>query len=145
MSAHSQIIHCTCGNLRPYVECCGRFHSGEPADNAVKLMRSRYSAYVLRQEAYLLATWHPSTRPATLDLDADNVHWLGLEIRAQQPGASNARIEFIARFRVGDGVVQKQHEISRFLREDGRWFYLDGEFPPAPAPFAERRKVPRPG
>lgn len=130
------ISHCPCGNLRPYADCCGRFHAGDPADSAQKLMRSRYSAYVLRLQDYLLATWHASTRPAELALaESDALRWLGLDIRSQHQSAESARIEFIARYRIGDGPVQKQHEIGRFVREDGRWFYRDGEFPPPPAPW----------
>lgn len=90
---------------------------------------------MLRLEDYLLATWHASTRPASLGLaDADSTRWLGLEIRSQQETAFNARVEFIARYRIGSGPVQQQHEISRFVREGERWFYLDGKFPtPAPS------------
>ena len=139
--APAPITHCSCGNPRPYADCCGRFHLGESADSAQKLMRSRYSAYVLHLEDYLLATWHPSTRPPTLDLaDSESTRWLGLEIRSQQQTAESARIEFIARYRIGNGPVQRQHEISRFQREDGRWYYLDGEFPPPPPPFAQQRR-----
>jgi hypothetical protein len=58
---------CPCGSGRPYAACCGRLHGGEPAATAEELMRSRYSAYVLGLEAYLLATWHASTRPAALE------------------------------------------------------------------------------
>lgn len=129
-----QIAHCCCGNLRPYADCCGRFHAGEPADNAQKLMRSRYSAYVLQLEPYLLATWHVSTRPEQMDFRRTNMpQWLGLEIRSQQQGPDTARIEFIARYRVnGTGSIKTQHEISRFVREGGTWFYLDSDKPPAP-------------
>lgn len=136
------IIHCPCGILRSYAECCGRFHAGEQPDSAPKLMRARYSAYALRLPEYLLATWHPSTRPAELRLDpAEALRWLGLDIRAQQSSGDSARVEFIARFRQGDGGVQRQHEISRFVREQGRWFYLDGEFPPAPAKLGQKRQA----
>lgn len=106
-------------------------------------MRSRYSAFVLRLSDYLLQTWHPDTRPATLELpEAEQMRWLGLDIRAQQLGASGkrARVEFFARYREQDGPVKTQHEVSRFVREDGRWFYVDGEFPAPPAPFPSRRK-----
>jgi SEC-C motif domain protein len=133
---------CACGNLRAYAECCGRFHSGEPADTAPQLMRSRYSAYVLRLTDYLLATWHPDTRPATLELPpVEQLRWVGLDIRSQKLGGNGrrARVEFIARFREGDGSrVQSQHEVSRFVREDGRWLYVDGEFPAPPTPFTHR-------
>ena len=95
-------------------------------------MRSRYSAYVRGDAGYLLATWHPSTRPPALDFgDADATRWLGLEVRRhQQHGAHQATVEFIARYKVGGASAVRLHEISRFTHEDGRWFYVDGEFPP---------------
>ena len=128
------LTHCACGNPRSYADCCGRFHQGVAADNAVKLMRSRYSAYVLRLDQYLLDTWHASTRPKMLDLlEADVLQWLGLEIRSQQASLERARIEFIARYRVGGPgwPIERQHEIARFLKDeaDGRWYYVDGEEP----------------
>lgn len=92
-------------------------------------MRSRYSAYVLRLEPYLLATWHASTRPASLDLAADATRWLGLEVRRHDAlSPDRAVVEFVARYRIG-GRGQRLHETSRFVREDGRWFYVDGDFP----------------
>jgi SEC-C motif-containing protein len=119
---------CYCGSGKPYEACCGRLHSGaENAASAEVLMRSRYSAYVLKLEDYLLATWHPDTRPAELDLAADDSKWLGLEVkkRAAQD-ASHATVEFVARYRIA-GRGYRLHEISRFVREDGSWFYLDGD------------------
>jgi SEC-C motif-containing protein len=75
---------------------------------------------------YLLATWHSSTRPETLDFDA-NSKWLGLEVRGHKTtGADSAEVEFVARYRV-DGRAVRLHERSRFVREDGRWFYVDGD------------------
>ncbi len=101
-------------------------------------MRSRYSAYVLGLESYLLSTWHASTRPATLDLD-EGPRWLGLEVRRHEPlDATHAIVEFIARYRHG-GRAHRLHETSRFLREDGRWYYVDGRFPAA-EPGAERSR-----
>ncbi len=93
-------------------------------------MRSRYSAYVLGDVDYLLATWHPSTRPADPALDRPGVRrWLGLDVRThQRVGEAAATVEFIARSRVGGQPADRLHEISRFVREDGRWYYLDGEF-----------------
>jgi SEC-C motif-containing protein len=89
-------------------------------------MRSRYSAYVRRLEDYLLATWHVSTRPAELQLAAGpQPKWLGLEVKACSQEGDTAKVEFVARCRVG-GRAQRMHEISRFLREEGRWYYLDG-------------------
>lgn len=91
------------------------------------MMRSRYSAYVLKLEAYLLATWHTDTLPATLDL-AD-AKWLGLEVKKHlMVDSSNATVEFVARYKIG-GRAHRLHEISRFVCEDGCWFYLGGEFP----------------
>ena len=93
-------------------------------------MRSRYSAYVLGREPYLLATWHASTRPTALDLDKEtSPRWLGLDIkRHQATGPDSAVVEFVARYKTG-GRAHRLHEVSRFVREDGRWYYVDGEFP----------------
>lgn len=93
-------------------------------------MRSRYSAYVLALEAYLLATWHASTRPSSLGLaDDKRTRWLGLEVRKHElTGSDSASVDFVARYRIA-GRAQRLHEVSRFLREDGRWYYLDGGFP----------------
>ena len=91
-------------------------------------MRSRYSAYVLKLTDYLLATWHPSTRPPSLDLaEDDGTRWLGLEVRRHvQQDEAHATVEFVARYRI-DGRGHRLHEISRFVREQGRWYYVDGE------------------
>jgi SEC-C motif-containing protein len=89
-------------------------------------MRSRYSAFVLGDVPYLLGTWHSSQRPATLELEA-GAKWLGLEIKQHRiTGELTSEVEFVARFRVG-GKAVRQHERSRFVREDGRWFYVDGD------------------
>ncbi|MBI5429846.1 MAG: hypothetical protein HY938_05230 [Nitrosomonadales bacterium] len=118
---------CPCGGA-DYATCCGRYHGGTPAPDAISLMRSRYSAYALRLEDYLLATWHAGTRPAALDLATDHTKWLGLEVRKQIPeSADRAAVEFVARYKTG-GRAARLHEISRFVREGGRWFYVDGEF-----------------
>ena len=137
----SPIARCHCGNLRPYAECCGRFHNGELPETAQQLMRARYSAYVLMLEDYLLETWHPSTRPPDFCLaETIGTRWLGLDVRSQQQTGDRATIEFIARFRVGNGPAQQQNEISRFVREDGCWYYLDGEFPPPLPTYVQPRK-----
>jgi len=92
-------------------------------------MRSRYTAYVLGAEDYLLGTWHPSTRPVRLGLaDGVPVKWLGLEVlrvEADDPGDAHGTVEFVARCKPA-GRAQRLHETSRFVREDGRWFYLNG-------------------
>ena len=90
-------------------------------------MRSRYCAYVLSDERYLLATWHPSTRPGSIPFNK-NQKWLGLNvINARITGGASAEVEFIARSRVSNSAAVRQHERSRFVREDGRWFYVDGD------------------
>jgi SEC-C motif-containing protein len=118
---------CPCGGIS-YTACCEPLHRGSPASAAAALMRSRYSAYVMKLENYLLATWHPDTHPAMLDLADDNTKWLGLEIKRQQESGDTAVVEFVARYKVA-GRAHRLHEISRFVREDGQWFYVDGEFP----------------
>ncbi|GGJ62517.1 YchJ family protein [Deinococcus aquiradiocola] len=121
---------CPCGSGRRYAACCGTVHSGaRPARTAEILMRSRYSAYVLRLEAYLLHTWHPATRPERLDLQDDPARWLGLTVRSTRAGGpqdDTGEVSFTARYRV-DGESFRLDEDSRFVRLDGSWVYLDGE------------------
>lgn len=90
-------------------------------------MRSRYSAYVLDLTDYLRATWHASTRPAVMEPNLPGLKWLGLDVRRHTlQGADHATVEFVARSKLG-GRAQRLHETSRFVREDGRWYYVDGE------------------
>jgi SEC-C motif-containing protein len=118
---------CPCGSGRAYDRCCAPWHEGAAAPTAEALMRSRYSAYVRKLEDYLLATWHPETRPSELDLDADGSKWLGLSVKKHtQPDEAHATVEFVARYRIA-GKGHRLHEISRFVREGGRWYYRDGE------------------
>ena len=98
---------------------------GAAAPTAVALMRSRYCAYVLKLHDYLLATWHADTRPPSLD-DAPT-RWLGLEVRRhEESDETHAVVEFVARYRI-DGRGHRLHEVSHFVREGGRWYYVDGE------------------
>lgn len=93
-------------------------------------MRSRYTAYSRGDEAYLLQTWHASTRPTTLALHAQPpTHWLGLKVIATHDGGAaheRGTVEFVARYKIG-GKAHRLHEVSRFVREAGRWYYLDAE------------------
>jgi len=96
-------------------------------DTAEALMRSRYAAYEAGDTAWLLASWHASTRPERVDLDP-GAKWLGLEVRGHRViDAAHAEVEFVARYRVTGGRAIRLHERSRFVREDGRWFYVDGD------------------
>lgn len=124
--SHAQ---CSCGSGFPFAACCGPFIAGlGRAPDALALMRSRYTAFTLSRTAYLLETWHPSTRPAALDLEPAR-RWLGLRIvetDAGEPGDVRGTVEFVARSKVG-GRAQRLHERSRFVFEDDRWLYVDGE------------------
>lgn len=122
-------MNCPCGSNQPYEKCCGPYISGNtPAPTAEALMRSRYTAYTLLREDYLLATWHTSTRPERLGLaDETPGKWIGLEVKHhQQLDATHALVEFVARNKV-NGRAIRLHETSRFVRENGRWFYVDGD------------------
>ena len=118
-------LPCPCGSSHPYDACCGRYHGGPQhllAPDAESLMRSRYSAYVMGQADYLLATWHESTRPPSMALDEPGLKWLGLEVkRSAAQDADHATVEFVARSKLG-GRANRLHEVSRFVRENGRWF-----------------------
>ncbi len=117
---------CPCGNPLPYATCCGRWHAGEAAPTAEALMRSRYSAFVLGLSDYLLDTWHASTRPAAIEPNEPGLKWLGLQVKRHTPlDADHAEVEFIARSKLG-GRAHRLHETSRFVREGGRWYYVDG-------------------
>jgi SEC-C motif-containing protein len=122
---------CPCESGLPFEACCAPYLKGEKsAPTAEALMRSRYSAYTRRDAAYLLRTWHPSTRPAVLDLEQDaGLRWLGLKILKRSAGGPEdgaGSVEFVARYKAG-GKGGRLCENSRFVREEGLWYYLDGE------------------
>jgi SEC-C motif-containing protein len=116
---------CPCESGKSYSACCEPYHLGAAAPTAEALMRSRYTAYVLKLEDYLLASWHPSTRPAALNLDEEPaVKWLGLQIkRAEKTSEITAIVEFVARYKIA-GKAERLHEISAFTYENNRWFYV---------------------
>lgn len=130
------VADCPCGWLDaaghalPYAHCCGRYVEAfdtMPAPDAESLMRSRYTAFVRERADYLLATWHASKRPSQVSFDA-GVKWLGLEVREHQRiDDSHAEVEFVARQRDKTGRAVRLHERSRFVRENGRWYYVDGD------------------
>jgi SEC-C motif-containing protein len=129
MARSSETGKCPCGG-GDYVACCGRFiDQGGIAQTAEELMRSRYTAYTLGNEAYVRATWCPRTLPeGTLVSNEPGLKWLGLEVRRHAQSGDEATVEFVARYKIG-GRAQRMHEVSRFIREEGRWYYLDGSFP----------------
>ncbi|MGB1140346.1 MAG: YchJ family protein [Halioglobus sp.] len=120
---------CPCGSRAAFSECCAPLLNGSRAAlTAEQLMRSRYSGFVTRNEHYLRETWHPSTRPSRVRLD-EQQRWLGLKIRATDAGREyddSGTVEFVARFKI-EGKGHRLHEVSRFEKVDGRWYYLDGQ------------------
>lgn len=124
---HPARAPCPCGSGESYGNCCAPWHTGLTegvhAPTPEALMRSRYSAYGLGLIDYLLATWHPSTSPGELELPP--LKWLGLELRHALATGDAGVVEFVARYR-DSGRGGRMHETSRFVREDGRWYYIDG-------------------
>ena len=123
-------MNCPCGNGL-YAACCGKFHEGkELAGNAEELMRSRYSAFVLKNEPYLLSTWHPSTRPQEPLFNEDKTQWMGLNVKHfnEANDQLSATVEFVAIYKI-NGKAHRLHEISDFVYEDKQWLYVDGQFP----------------
>jgi len=118
---------CPCLSGETYGACCLPFHSGDAlAPTAERLMRSRYSAYVVGDAAYLQASWDPRTRPAALELDPAQ-RWYRLDILATARGGmldTEGTVEFVAGYRLG-GEAGRQHEVSRFIRSGRRWLYVD--------------------
>lgn len=118
---------CPCGG-DVFGRCCGPVLSGEPAATAEALMRSRYTAFALGDRRHLEDSWHPSTRPARLDLDA-GLEWIGLSILDTAAGAAGDTrgvVAFRARWRDGR-TTGELSERSRFVRQRGRWWYVDGD------------------
>lgn len=121
-------LRCPCCSGEQFDDCCQRILRGEvDAATAEQLMRSRFSAFAVSDAAYLLTSWHPDTAPKVIDLDPTQ-RWYRLDIHRVQAGGLLDRtggVEFSAHYRhpEGNGVLR---EASRFVREDGRWLYLDG-------------------
>ncbi|WP_431046298.1 YchJ family protein [Streptomyces sp. P1-3] len=119
---------CPCGLPAAYADCCGRFHGGRAqAATPEQLMRSRFSAFALHDEAYLLRSWHPETRPPAVDFDPE-LRWRRLEILGSTDGGAfrnEGTVEFRAHY-TAQGRPGELHENSRFVRLDGAWVYVDG-------------------
>ena len=121
---------CLCGSGLSYAGCCGEFHTGQkiPA-TAEALMRSRFTAYAMRNADYLMATWDVTTRPKDIDFSKETVEWQRLVIEMVKKGGikdTKGVVEFKA-FYLLDGEEHVMSEISRFTKQAGRWFYLDGK------------------
>lgn len=122
---------CPCESGLLYKGCCSELHSGEVhARTAVQLMRSRYSAFALGNADYLVKSWHPDTRPASLTID-ETQRWIGLKIKTVFHGGATedeGSVEFVARYKM-QGKAHRLQENSRFRRLDGHWYYLGGKRP----------------
>ena len=131
MESHPSSTSCPCDSGSAYAACCKTYCEGDlPAPSAEALMRSRYTAFAMKNIAYLKKTWHQDTRPAEFDLDDQEViTWSGLEILATEQGRQGDQqgtVEFVAHFRA-NGQRHQLHEKSRFVHQAGQWYYLDGE------------------
>lgn len=122
---------CPCGRGDVFAECCGRFLGGmHTAPTAEQLMRSRFTAFALADEEYLLRTWDTSTRPSCIDVDSE-VHWTRLHVLSSSRGGpfdDVGHVHYVALYRTHDSRGRLE-EISSFIRRNGLWFYVDGEFP----------------
>lgn len=120
--------NCPCESGHAFNQCCGRFLSGQQTPHTpLELMRSRYTAYIRQDDRYLRHTWYPNAIPEGA-LSADPaLKWVRLQIIRHEQSGNDGLVEFIAHCKV-NGRAQKMHETSRFLRERGKWYYLDGTF-----------------
>lgn len=123
-------MKCPCESNNLYKECCGFFHGGLGLPSTAELlMRSRYSAFALGQKDYLFHTWHESKRPKSIELDSRHLKWTGLRILNKDKGSQSdsfGTVEFVARYSIGSKSGHL-HEVSNFLKEDLKWFYIDGK------------------
>ena len=118
------VTSCPCGHGAAYAQCCGPVHRGHAPATAEALMRSRYSAFALDDDAYVLGSWHPATRPAAVEPDP-NLRWVGLDIIGATGGGlfdAEGVVEFRAHYR-DHGRPGDLVERSRFVRHDGQWMY----------------------
>lgn len=127
MGAKKKTPPCWCGDAAGVARCCEPYLLGATQpQTAVALMRSRYSAYVTKNADYLLATWHPETRPSALDFD-EQLRWLELKVLDTEEGGefdATGTVTFIAHYRIA-GRGHRLEERSRFSKIDGRWMYKD--------------------
>ena len=141
---------CPCGSDLELAKCCEPFLTGKAVpETAEQTMRARYTAYTRADIPFLLDTVHPSKRESTDEASArrwaTGSEWLGLQIVSTDEGGPKDKeglVEFIARFRDRKGELHTHHEVSKFLKEDGRWYFFDGH---APQPEQAIRTSPKVG
>lgn len=121
---------CPCGSSLPYATCClPILDDHRKAQTAEALMRSRYTAFLLKHTQHILASWHPTSRPEKLNFEDNPVIWLGLEIHDVQDGLAEGTIgsvDFTATY-LENGQISRLRERSQFVREEGLWYYLRSE------------------
>lgn len=121
---------CPCGSGNEYSDCCGLYLSGQQSHpTAELLMRSRFTAFALQNETYLLKSWNKNTRPESVDFSQDHCEWQKLEIvmtKKGQPNDAKGVVEFKAYYR-SHNQDYVMNEISRFTQSAGEWLYLDGK------------------
>lgn len=125
MTTQEPGTECPCGSGQAYRACCQPYHQGRPAPAPEPLMRSRYSAFVLKLPDYLQATWHPDTRPRALDLEQSG-SWQSLRVLSSDESGDEGRVHFRAIYRAGK-LWRYLEETSSFVRQAGRWYYLHGD------------------
>ncbi len=131
------MAHCPCNHSKSFDNCCEPFLLNKQIPPTPQtLMRSRFSAYSTGREEYVLATWHPSTRPASIEM-RQSPKWLSLQIIQTSSERNKGIVEFKATYMI-ENKIETLHETSRFSKENGRWFYVDGDLHEPP-----QRKVGR--
>ena len=120
---------CPCGSQQALSHCCAIYHGGKAAPTAQALMRSRYAAYALGLHTYLYHTWAAKTRPKPGELGGTNLQWVHLRIIACKDGLEDdekGEVRFAASY-VRNRKGTCLEETSRFVRQEDRWVYVDGD------------------
>lgn len=124
------LTQCPCGSEKNYRDCCEPLHHGQAAPSAEALMRSRFSAFALQLESYLLSSWHPLTRPTSIQLEPDT-HWKRLELIQANNDQQQGKVHFKAYYQE-QGQWHLLEETSKFIFENNHWFYHSGDYKPQP-------------
>lgn len=141
---------CYCGSGLEFADCCGPVIEGaRAADTAESLMRARYSAFAARQTDFLHHSLHPDHRHdhdiAATERWAKNAQWLALEIvnvQSGDKGDQDGEVEFIAHYK-DKGLTRAHHEVSRFQKVHGSWYYVDGDLVTQKTEVRQSQKVGR--
>lgn len=128
-------IPCPCGAKKAeipvlYPLCCGLFHlKNKQASTPEQLMRSRYSAFVMQEYDYLIATHHPEFLNGLSAIDLSGPphnHWLSLNVISSSTSGNNGQVEFQAWYKDDNGL-DAIHERSDFEFYNNTWLYTQGQ------------------